>query len=60
MRYSFGVSDWRGLIAIKPNAAAAKELRKSIQFYFTNKRIIYLIGVFRDKEYEQVIENNAQ
>ena len=41
------------------NAAAAKELRKSIQFYFTNKRIIYIIGVFRDKEYEQVIENTC-
>ena len=38
------------------NAAAAAELRKSIQFYFTNRRIIYIIGVFRDKEYEQVIE----
>lgn len=41
------------------NAAAAIELRKSIQFYFTNKRIIYIIGVFRDKEYEQVIENTC-
>lgn len=37
------------------NPAAAKELRKSIQFYFTNKRILYIMGVFRDKEYEQVI-----
>ena len=37
------------------NAAAAEELRKSIRFYFTNKRIIYIIGVFRDKEYEKVI-----
>ena len=41
------------------NAAAAKELRKSIQFYFTNKKIIYIIGVFRDKEYEQVIETTC-
>ncbi len=41
------------------NAAAAMELRKSIQFYFTNKRIIYIIGVFRDKEYEQVIEQTC-
>lgn len=41
------------------NAAAARELRKSIQFYFTNKRIIYIIGVFRDKEYEQVIETTC-
>lgn len=41
------------------NAAAAKELRKSIQFYFTNRRIIYIIGVFRDKEYKQVIESTC-
>lgn len=41
------------------NAVAAKELRQSIQFYFTNKKIIYIIGVFRDKEYEQVIESTC-
>ena len=41
------------------NAAAAKELRKSIQFYFTNKKIVYIIGMFRDKEYEQVIESTC-
>ena len=28
------------------NAAAAKELRKSMEFYFTNRRIIYIIGCF--------------
>lgn len=38
------------------NIAAAKELRKSIEFYFTNKRIIYIIGMFRDKEYSKVID----
>lgn len=41
------------------NVAAAWELRKSIQFYFTNKRIIYIMGMFRDKEYEQVIETTC-
>lgn len=41
------------------NAAAAEELRKSIQFYFTNKRIIYIIGMFRDKEYTKVIEKTC-
>jgi len=41
------------------NAAAAKELRQSIQFYFTNREIIYIIGMFRDKEYEQVIESTC-
>ena len=41
------------------NAAASEELRKSIQFYFTKKKIVYIIGMFRDKEYEQVIENTC-
>lgn len=37
------------------NEDAAKRLAGSLEFYFTNKRIIYIIGVFRDKEYEKVI-----
>ena len=41
------------------NAAAAKELRQSIEFYFTNRRIIYIIGMFRDKEYLQVIQETC-
>ena len=41
------------------NPAAAKELRESVQFYFTNKRIIYIIGMFRDKEYEKVIDTTC-
>ena len=41
------------------NPAAAKELRESLQFYFTNKRIIYIMGMFRDKEYEKVIETTC-
>lgn len=41
------------------NPAAAMELRKSIQFYFTNKRILYIMGVFKDKEYEKVIASTC-
>lgn len=37
------------------NEDAAKKLVDSIQFYFTNKRIIYIMGVLRDKEYEKMI-----
>ncbi len=37
------------------NEDAAKKLADSIRFYFTNKRIIYIIGILRDKEYEKVI-----
>lgn len=41
------------------NPQAAQELRDSIQFYFTNRKKIYIIGVFRDKEYDKVIETTC-
>lgn len=37
------------------NEDAAKKLAESVRFYFTNKRIIYIIGILRDKEYEKVV-----
>ncbi|MBQ9990148.1 MAG: bifunctional folylpolyglutamate synthase/dihydrofolate synthase [Lachnospiraceae bacterium] len=41
------------------NEAGALELKKSLEFYFTNKRIIYIMGMFRDKECEKVIAHTA-
>lgn len=38
------------------NEDAAGRLAESIEFYFTNRRIIYIMGVLKDKEYEKVIE----
>lgn len=38
------------------NLAAWEFLRKSIEKYFTNRRIIYIIGVLKDKEYEKMVE----
>lgn len=38
------------------NEDAAKRLAKSIEFYFTNKKIIYIMGVLRDKEYGKIID----
>ena len=37
------------------NEDAAKRLAESIDIYFTNKRIIYIMGVLKDKEYEKII-----
>lgn len=37
------------------NEDAAKKLSDSIRFYFTNRRIIYIMGVLRDKEYEKIL-----
>lgn len=37
------------------NEDAAKRLADGIRFYFTNKKIVYIIGMLKDKEYEKVI-----
>lgn len=37
------------------NEDAAKKLAESIRFYFTNKRIVYIMGILKDKEYEKII-----
>ena len=42
------------------NEDAAKKLAESVAFYFTNKRIIYIMGILRDKEYEKIIELTAK
>ncbi|HWT26550.1 MAG TPA: folylpolyglutamate synthase/dihydrofolate synthase family protein [Mobilitalea sp.] len=37
------------------NADAALTLRNSIQLYFTNRRIIFIIGVLADKDYRSIL-----
>lgn len=37
------------------NEDAAKRLAEAVRFYFTNKKILYIIGMLKDKEYEKVI-----
>ncbi len=37
------------------NEDAAQKLADSIEFYFTNRRIIYIMGMLKDKEYDKVI-----
>lgn len=36
------------------NEDAAKQLRKTLETYFPGKRFIYIMGVFKDKEYEKI------
>lgn len=38
------------------NADGAGRLAESIQFYFTNRRIIYIIGILRDKEQDEILK----
>lgn len=37
------------------NEDAAQKLADSIEFYFTNKRIIYIMGILKDKDYGKII-----
>lgn len=61
---------WRGrftVIAKDPtviidgahNPGAAKELKHSLEIYFSGKNLHYIMGVFKDKEYNKVIELTA-
>lgn len=66
LRLGFAQTKWLGRFSIigkKPlfiidgahNEDAAQRLAESIRFYFTNRRIIYIMGVLEDKEYDKVI-----
>lgn len=61
-------TSWPGrctIIAQKPlfmidgahNEDAAKKLAQTIEYYFTNKKIIYIMGVLKDKEVEKIVQN---
>ena len=41
------------------NPAAALELQRSIELYFKGKNLYYVFGVFRDKDYQKIIELTA-
>lgn len=42
------------------NEDAAKRLAESIRFYFTNRKIIYIMGMLQDKEYDKVIRSTFE
>lgn len=37
------------------NPAAALHIKKSLEIYFTNRKIVYIIGVLADKDYDGVL-----
>ena len=67
IRDGFAKTEWKGrftCIHEKPvfivdgahNEDAAKLLRNTLETYFPNKRFIYIMGVFKDKEYKRIVE----
>lgn len=41
------------------NIDAVKRLMNSVSFHFTNRRIVFIMGVLKDKEYSEMIEISA-
>lgn len=41
------------------NEDAARKLAQSLEFYFTNKKIVFIMGILKDKEYEKIIRLTA-
>lgn len=41
------------------NEDGAKSLAKSIELYFSERRLIYVMGVFADKDYTKILEHTA-
>lgn len=41
------------------NRDGAAKLADSVRFYFTNRRIIYIMGILRDKEQEEIIKTTC-
>lgn len=41
------------------NPAAALELKHSLELYFKEKKLYYIFGVFKDKDYHKIIELTA-
>lgn len=71
IRKGLAETQWEGrfsVIAQRPlfvvdgahNEDAAQKLAQSIEFYFKDKRIIYILGILKDKEYEKIIDLTHQ
>jgi dihydrofolate synthase/folylpolyglutamate synthase len=70
IRNGLSKAKWSGrfeIIAQKPyliidgahNEDAALQLKEAIQLYFSDRRIIYIMGIFADKDYRKVLEITA-
>jgi dihydrofolate synthase/folylpolyglutamate synthase len=41
------------------NPAAAENIKNTLEIYFTNKKLVYIIGVLADKDYDKVLSVTA-
>lgn len=70
LRAGLKETEWNGRFTViqkKPlfiidgahNEDAARKLAESVSFYFTNRRIIYIMGVLKDKQYEKILSETC-
>ena len=70
IRIAFERAAWSGRFEVlgrKPyvvmdgahNEDAVRRLTETITFYFTNKRIVYIMGVLKDKDYTKMIQDSC-
>lgn len=71
LRTGLGDAVWEGRMSVicrnplflidgAHNRNAARALGDSIEQYFTNREIIYIMGVLRDKEYEEIVKETVR
>lgn len=41
------------------NADAAERMKENLEIYFTNRPLIFIIGILKDKEYKKIIEETS-
>lgn len=58
-RFSVAAEDPCFLVDGAHNRDAAEKLAESIRHYLTGKRLIFIIGVLADKEYEEVVKKTV-
>ena len=67
IREGFAHTEWNGrftcimedpvfIVDGAHNEDAARRLRESVEAYFPNKKLTYIMGVFKDKEYEKIVD----
>ncbi|MGN1412206.1 MAG: bifunctional folylpolyglutamate synthase/dihydrofolate synthase [Oscillospiraceae bacterium] len=58
-KYRFEIVSYKPLIVLDGchNVGASIRLKKSIDTYFKDKSICYIMGIFKDKDYKSIVKN---
>lgn len=70
IRRGIGKASWPcrfEVVSVKPtvvldgahNEDAAKRMKENLEIYFTNRPLIFIMGILKDKEYKKIIEETS-